>query len=93
MAKTRVKLDSRGVAALLQSPSVRADLRARGERVASAARASAPVQTGNYRDRIEVWEVTTDRAVVRVGSRAPHGHLVEARTGNMARALNAAGGA
>lgn len=93
MASPRVKLDSRGVREILTSAGVRADLRSRGERVASAARASAPVKTGNYRDRIDVWDATTDRAVVRVGSRAPHAHLVEARTGTMARALNAAGGA
>lgn len=53
---------------------------------------TAPVDTGAYRDGITVWSDVTDRAVTRVGSTAPHARLVEANTGNLARALDAAGG-
>jgi len=87
----KVKLNSAGVRALLRSPGVRADLAQRAERVLSAARASAPVKTGAYRDGLTSYPSTTDRAVHRVGSTARHAPVVEARTGNLARALDAAG--
>lgn len=89
----KVELNHAGVAALLRDPGVRAELTRRAERVAAAARSSAPVVTGTYRDSIKVLEATTDRAAVRVGATAPHAHLVESRTGNLARALDAAAGA
>jgi hypothetical protein len=71
---------------------VREVLRGKAESVAAAGRSSAPVKTGNYRDRITVAEDHTDRLVFRVGSTAPHAHLVEAKHGILARALDAAGG-
>lgn len=89
----KTKLLSPGMAALLRDPGVRADLTRRAERVADAARAAAPVVSGGYRDGIGVVSGTTDRAVARVVARAPHSHLVEAKTGNLSRALDAAGGA
>jgi len=82
-----------GMAELLASDGVRKHLHDLGERVAERARSTAPVVTGAYRDGITVTEGTTDRAVVRVGSTAPHASVVEARTGNLSRALDAAGGA
>jgi hypothetical protein len=91
VAKVEIKLDHHGMASLLKSGGVQSELRSRAERVAEAARASAPVETGEYRDAIAVADDTTDRAVVRVGSTAPHAFIVEAATGNMARALDAAG--
>lgn len=93
MAGVKVKLNSAGIRALLNSSGVRADLTRRAERVLEAARASAPVDTGEYRDNLHILEDSTDRAVVRVGSTVPHGLVVEAKTGNLARALDAAGGA
>ena len=93
MPKPKVVLDHGGMRALLNDPGVRAELHARAERVAAQARSTAPVDTGDYRDGIAVWDDTTDRAVVRVGSRDRKAPLVEAKTGNMARALDAAGGA
>ena len=92
MPKTKVVLDRAGMRALLLDDGVRAELRRRAERVAAQARATAPVETGAYRDGITVFDATTDRAVVRVGSTARHAPLVEAKTGNLARALDAAGG-
>lgn len=89
MARTRVKLNSRGIQQLLKSGGVRADLTARAQRVLAAAEASAPVVSGAYRDGLAIVQDTTDRAVVRVAGTAPHSHLVEANTGNLARALDA----
>ena len=93
MPRAKVVLDHGGMRELLNDSGVRAELERRAERVAAAARSSAPVETGAYRDGITVYDDTTDRAVVRVGSTARHAPLVEAKTGNLARALDAAGGA
>jgi hypothetical protein len=87
---TRVKLNHGGVGELLKSAGVRDDLTSRMEGVLSAAKANAPVVTGNYRDGLEIRQDTTDRVAVRVVGTAPHSHLVEADTGNLARALDAA---
>lgn len=92
MARPVVKMSSAGVRDLLQSAGVRAELRRHAVRVAAQARATAPVESGEHRDSITVESATTDRAVERVVAKAPHSHLVEARTGNLARALGAAGG-
>jgi len=89
VAKTRVRLDSSAVSAVLSSQKVAAAVHDIAERVAGTARASAPVDSGWYRDSIDVEDDTTDRAVSRVVASAPHAHLVEARTGNLARALGA----
>ena len=64
----------------------------RAERVAAAARAGAPVQTGEYQESIDVIvEEHPERAAAHVCSDAPHAMLVEANTGNLLRALSAAG--
>lgn len=89
---SRTKLISAGIDALLNSADVRASLTARAERVLAAAQASAPVVTGGYRDGLEIVQDSTDRVAVRVVGTTPHSHLVEADTGNLARALDAAGG-
>lgn len=86
----RVKLNSSGIAELLNSRETRALLTEKAERVLSAAQASAPVATGNYKSGLQVQQDTTDRAVSRVVGTAPHSHLVEANTGNLARALDSA---
>jgi len=91
MARTRIEIHSAGIKDLLRDPGVRRDLTARAENVLSAAKASAPVDTGEYRDSLHVIEDTTDRVSVRVGSNDPKGLIVEAKTGNLARALDAAG--
>ena len=88
----KVTLNHGEVAKLLKSGGVRAELTRRAVRVLAAAQASAPVKTGNYKAGLKIIQVTTDRAVVRVAGTAPHSHLVESQCGNLARALNAAGG-
>jgi hypothetical protein len=90
---TRITLNSAGMRALLHDEGVRAMLTARMGRVLAQAKATAPVATGAYRDSLHLEQDTTDRAVVRVASGTDHGILVESKTGNLARALDAAGGA
>lgn len=92
MAKPKVRLHSPGVVNLLKDAGVRDELTRRMERVEAQARANAPVDTGAYRDSITLEQDTTDRAVVRVVAHAGHALLVESHTGNLARALDAAGG-
>lgn len=91
MARPRVELVRGGVQGLLQDVGVRAYLADLADKVQSEAVATAPVETGNYRDSIGRVSTTTDRAVERVVATAPHAHLVEARTGNLAAALSAIG--
>jgi hypothetical protein len=92
--KTRIVLNHRGIAEVLKSPEVAAELHRRAERAAAAARASAPVASGAYLAGIEVVdEVHKDRVVSRVYANATHSMFVEANTGNLARALDSAKGA
>lgn len=92
MATARVEVNRRGIDQVLHSAEVRALLRQLAEPVAARARSSAPVNTGDYRNSIAVEEAVTDRAVVRVVARVPYALIVEARTGNLARALGSEGG-
>lgn len=86
-----VQLNSGGVEALLRSEAVREGaLRPVAQAVAGRARAGAPVESGEYRNRIEVESATTDRAVERVVARARHSAVVEAKTGNLKRAMGGA---
>lgn len=87
MARPKIKLNSKGVRDLLLSAGVRSAVRSEAEKAASRARASAPVDTGEYRDSIHVESDTTDRAVERVVADAPHALVVEAKTGNLARSI------
>ena len=91
MARTKVKLNRRGVLAILNDPRVTDHVEDVAGRVLDAAVASAPVDTGDYQaslmiERAKPW----DRTVVRVIANSAHSMGVEARTGNLARALSAA---
>ena len=86
------KLNSSGIGGLLKSDEVRSVVTARAQSVLSSAQAMAPVDSGEYRNSIHMFQATTDRAVTRVGSDADHALTIEARTGNLARALDSAGG-
>lgn len=88
----RLKLNRGGMRALLTDPGVRADVGRHADAVLAAARATAPVDTGAYQASIHRESVTTDRAVERVVASVPYALSVESSTGNLARALNAAGG-
>lgn len=89
----KVVLNKKGMDELLNSQQVRDLLTAHGEKVLSEAQATAPVDTGEYRDSLHIEQATTDRAVVRVVAGTDHDWIVEARHGTLARALDAAGGA
>lgn len=89
-----VKLNHRGMSELLKSAGVQRFLHERAERAAAAARSSAPVDTGAYRDSIRVQDQThPSRVVSRVVADVPYAMVVESKTGNLARSLDAAGGA
>jgi hypothetical protein len=89
----RIQLNSAGMRDLLSSSGVAADLKRRADRVAASAKGSGPVDSGEYVDEIEViMEQHDDRVVAHVTANARHSMLVEANTGNLARALDAAAG-
>ena len=92
MAAAKIVLDGGGVEKMLRSDEVRRMLHHYAERVESYARANAPRETGAYAASITTWDDETDRAAVRVGSDVPYAMVVESRTGNLSRALDAAGG-
>lgn len=89
MASAKVKLNSGGMAALLKSAEVRADLSSRAERVLAAAKADPHDDTHDYENGLHIEQDTTDRAVVRVVSGDWKGHIMEANYGVLARALDA----
>lgn len=95
MASVRVVLNLAGIRELKRAPGVAADIARRADRVLASAKASAPVKTGAYRDglRVEMDEHPIVGTVAHIGSTARHAPLVEASTGNLARSLDAAGGA
>ncbi len=90
MPNTRIKINHRGMAELLNSPEVRADLTARAQRVLAAAKADPHDDTGAYEAGLHIEQATTDRAVVRVVSGDWKGHILEARYGILSRALDEA---
>lgn len=80
--------DESGIVDMLQSDGIASSLRGPAELVLAAAKANAPVATGEYRNSLKlVEEISGDRAVARVTSDAPHAMIVEANTGNLARSL------
>ena len=91
--KVRIEINVAGIGELLKSGELRSALMARQTRVLEAARSSAPVETGAYQSSLHIEQVTLDRAVVRVVADSEDALEVEARTGNLARAFGAAGGA
>ena len=94
MAKPKIVLNHSGVAAVLKSGPVAAELHRRAEAAAAAARVSAPVASGAYLASIKVVdEVHKDRVVSRVVADVGYAMTVEANTGNLARSLDSAGGA
>lgn len=86
----KIKLNGRGIEELLNSSETRDLLTERAESVLSAAVSNAPVASGEYQSSLHIEQDTTDRAVVRVVSDAPHARVVEANTGNLSRALDSA---
>lgn len=81
-----------GMAQMLREHWIEAVVRGPAERVAEQARSTAPVLTGAYKNSIHVELVMTGRVVARVVASDRKAPLIEARTGNLARALAAARG-
>lgn len=92
MSKVDIKLNSGGMEQVLKSDGVRAFITERAEQVLAAAIADPHDDTGAYESGLHLEQDTTDRAVVRVVSGDFKGHILEARYGILARALDAAGG-
>jgi hypothetical protein len=92
MASAKVKLNHGGMADMLKSSGVRSFVTERAERVLAAAKADPHDDTGAYEAGLHIEQATTDRAVARVVSGDFKGHILEARYGILARALDAAGG-
>jgi dihydroxyacetone kinase DhaKLM complex PTS-EIIA-like component DhaM len=94
MAKPKIVLNHSGIGQVLKSAEVATELHRRAERAAAAARASAPVASGAYLASIEVVdEVHKDRVVSKVVADVGYAMTIEANSGNLARSLDAAGGA
>jgi hypothetical protein len=91
MAKVRFKPKARGFRRILTGPDMRAFLQGKADAGLVAAQANAPVDTGAYVEGLyaEVIEHPS-RLVGRVGGRDPKTLIIEANTGNLARALDAA---
>lgn len=87
----RYKQSSGGIKALLNSSDVSAMLTAKAGPVLTAAKADPHDDTGAYEAGLHIEQDTTDRAVVRVVSGDFKGHILEAKYGILARALDAAG--
>ena len=90
-ALTGFKLLHPGMGALLKGAGARAAVEPAVAATLAKAQADAPVDTGAYRDSLHIEWVVTDRIVGRVVAGTDHAMLVEAHTGNLARALDAAG--
>ncbi|NUR79981.1 MAG: hypothetical protein HOQ21_05995 [Dermatophilaceae bacterium] len=89
----KVKLNHSAVQDLLNGGSgIDAFLRAKAEAVLKAAQADPHDDTGAYEAGLHIEEGHTDRLVVRVVSGDWKGHILEAKYGILARALDAAGG-
>jgi hypothetical protein len=86
-----IKLKHSGMARLLKSGEVERLLMRLAAKVETVAKAAAPVRTGAYRDSIHTEAVDhPTRKVARVAAGVDYGWVVEANTGNLARALDAA---
>ena len=92
MADTKVQFDQGFFDGLMRSAGIQALQAAAAQRVLAAAQASAPVKTGVYKRGLRIVKAERKyRTTYLVEGTAPHTLLVEARTGNLARALKAAG--
>lgn len=87
-----VKLNRKEVTKLLKHPKLEEYLAGLARKVEAEAKRTAPVgETGAYKESIESGTVENPTRVVgRVRSTVAHGWAVEARTGTLSKALDAA---
>ena len=87
---TRVNFNESFFDGILNSAGVQNLCRSKAEQALAVARATAPVKTGEYRAALAVESRrAAHRTVYYVVGHARHTLLVEAKTGNLARALKA----
>jgi len=92
MADVQVKFDQGFFDNLMRSAGIQSLQQAAAQRVLAAAQASAPVRTGAYKRGLRITKAEHKyRTTYLVEGTAPHTLLVDAKTGNLARALKAAG--
>lgn len=84
-----VKFNNRYFDDLSRSPGVTQLVKDAAEKIAATARATAPVDTGEYRAGITVRVKQQRRSVALVVSTDPKTMIIESKTGNLARALRA----
>lgn len=97
MARNRVRLNSKGIAAILKSPPIHAAVQAAAEQVAANVKAQGIKvgdRDGGPRERelpVEVTSTTTDRAKARVTLAHAAGAAVQAKHGALTKAAREAG--
>ena len=90
LAKTSVKFDDRFFDRVLQSEAVKALTKRAADKALAYARAHAPVDSGAYRDGLEVQAVKhAHRTTYQVVGTDSKTLLVESETGNLRKALKA----
>lgn len=90
MARPRVELISSGVRQLLSDPGVTAEVERLAGQVLARARADAPSESGALRASLQIRTMNEDRVVVAVGSPLGYALRINAATGFLTRALDAA---
>lgn len=89
--QTTVEFNAAFFDGLMKSAGVEELTKQPAERVLSRAKATAPVDTGSYRDHLHIERRESRyRVVFRVVGSDPKTLLIESKTGNLARALKAA---
>lgn len=78
--------DDAGMDELARSPQIAAVVMKVAEKIAATARSTAPVDSGEYRGSIKTRLKYQERAVGVVYSDDPKALVIEAQTGNLARA-------
>lgn len=88
-----MKFNDAALQQLLSEPGVKADMERRANRVLDAAKADAPVLTGEYRNRLHIERSVGTNGVetLTVTAGTDHDIYVEADHGTLAKALDAAG--
>lgn len=91
MARSTIVINHREIQTYLDGAhGVEALLERSAQNVLGAAQSSAPVASGAYRDSLHIDTDKTDRMVKRVVAEVDYALVVEANTGNLARALDSA---
>lgn len=87
----RVKLDHAGIAEILKSSEVAAEMSTLAEAVASNVREDASIQRHGLEATVKVDLYTTDRAASSVTIAHPAGLGIQAKHGSLSRAAGAEG--